>query len=269
MQRPGFDGLLVLDKPARLTSRDAVNRALGWFPRGIRIGHTGTLDPLATGVLVLCASAARRGLTEYVQAMPKTYRAAIKLDAASDTDDADGIRTPIPVATPPTCADIEQALGSFLGTIEQVPPKFSAARVTGRRAYDLARQGREVSLTPRTVTIHAIDVLAYAYPDLDIHVRCGKGTYIRSLGARPGAQARLRRLHLGLAPARSRLLPRKRGVHPGVGCADCAAAVVAYRIGGRGFAADHPGRRGGDPAVAWPMDTHAEGDRRSGSRGLR
>ena len=92
MQRPDFDGLLVLDKPAGMTSRDAVNRALGWFPRGTRVGHTGTLDPLATGVLVLCVGVATR-LTEYVQQMDKTYQAGLRLGARSDTDDADGTIT--------------------------------------------------------------------------------------------------------------------------------------------------------------------------------
>src|SRR5919202_2681189 len=94
-----FDGLLVLDKPGGLTSRDAVDRALRWFPRGTRGGHTGTLDPLATGVLVLCVGAATR-LTEYVQAMPKTYRAGVLLGARSDTDDADGTVTPAAVDRP-------------------------------------------------------------------------------------------------------------------------------------------------------------------------
>src|SRR5215475_2134708 len=95
-----MDGLLVLDKPQGLTSRDAVDRALRWFPRRTRIGHTGTLDPLATGVLVLCLGSATR-LTEYVQLMRKTYRTELFLGARSDTDDADGTITPVPGATPP------------------------------------------------------------------------------------------------------------------------------------------------------------------------
>src|SRR6516165_6771572 len=94
-------GLLVIDKPAGITSRAAVDRAQRWFPRGTRIGHTGTLDPLATGVLVLCIGHATR-LAEYVQRMPKTYRAGIILGARSDTDDADGTLTPVPGATAPS-----------------------------------------------------------------------------------------------------------------------------------------------------------------------
>src|SRR3954447_10617761 len=98
--KPSFHGLLVLDKPGGMTSRDVVDRAQRWFPRGTRIGHTGTLDPLATGVLVLCVGTATR-LTEYVQAMAKTYRAGVLLGATSDTDDVDGTMTPRTVANPP------------------------------------------------------------------------------------------------------------------------------------------------------------------------
>src|SRR5438128_11330048 len=99
MPTTSFDGLLVVDKPGGITSRDAVNRAQRWFPRGTKLGHTGTLDPLATGVLVLCAGSATR-LTEYVQQMAKTYRTSIRLGAGSDSDDADGTITPRPVAQP-------------------------------------------------------------------------------------------------------------------------------------------------------------------------
>src|SRR2546421_2419286 len=103
---PSFDGLLVLDKPGGITSRDAVDRVLRWFPRGTRMGHTGTLDPLATGVLVLCVGSATR-LAEYVQAMGKTYRTTIRLGATSDTDDADGTVRTVPGAVIPDRATIE------------------------------------------------------------------------------------------------------------------------------------------------------------------
>jgi tRNA pseudouridine55 synthase len=173
-------GLLVLDKPAGITSRDAVNRVQRWLPRGTRVGHTGTLDPLATGVLVLCIGNATR-LAEYVQRMPKTYRAGMALGARSDTDDADGAITPTPPTAAPSRDQLAEALRSFIGTIEQVPPAFSAAKVTGRRAYSIARAGQSVDLAPRRVTIHGIDLLAYAFPRLEVEVRCGRGTYIRSL----------------------------------------------------------------------------------------
>src|SRR5436190_9917400 len=123
-----YDGLLVLEKPGGMTSRAALDRALKWFPRGTRMGHTGTLDPLATGVLVLCLGNATR-LTEYVQRMGKTYRAGLLLGARSDTDDADGTITPSPGAQPPALGAIRDCLAGFVGAIDQVPPQFSAAKV--------------------------------------------------------------------------------------------------------------------------------------------
>jgi tRNA pseudouridine55 synthase len=197
------EGLLVLDKPAGITSRTAVDRAMRWFPRGTRIGHTGTLDPLATGVLVLCLGGATR-LTEYVQRMSKTYRTRLRLGARSDTDDADGAIVPVADANPPGTARVTATLSEFVGVIAQTPPAYSAAKLGGQRAYDLARSGHEVALQPRSVTIHAITLLDYRYPHLDLEVHCGKGTYIRSLardaGARLGCGAlveTLRRTRLG------------------------------------------------------------------------
>jgi tRNA pseudouridine55 synthase len=192
-----LNGLLVIDKPVRMTSRDALNRAWRWLPRGTRIGHTGTLDPLATGVLVLCVGAATR-LAEYIQRMEKVYRAGLRLGKRSTTDDGEGTLAAQPVTVPPSKDEVAVALGEFLGTIDQVPPDHSAAKIDGRRAYALARQGREVSLAPRPVMIHAISLLDYDYPRLDLEVRCGKGTYIRSLardlGERLGCGAYLESL---------------------------------------------------------------------------
>src|SRR5215510_14331131 len=119
-------GLLVIDKPIGITSRDALDRAQRWFPRGTRIGHTGTLDPLATGVLVLCVGQATR-LTEYVQALGKTYVADVALGGRSATDDAEGPVTPVPVAAPPDRAAVGGCLRGFLGEVAQVPPAYSAA----------------------------------------------------------------------------------------------------------------------------------------------
>jgi len=180
MKPSSWHGLLVVDKPQGLTSRHVVDRALRWFPRGTRVGHTGTLDPLATGVLVLCVGLATR-LVEHVQNMKKTYQATVLLGARSDTDDAEGTVTPVPVAQPPARTEVERVLGEFVGEMAQVPPAYSAAKVTGRRAYDLARRGEAVSLQARQVCIHAISMRSYVYPRLEIEVRCGKGTYIRSL----------------------------------------------------------------------------------------
>ncbi|HEY8505713.1 MAG TPA: hypothetical protein VIL46_14105, partial [Gemmataceae bacterium] len=141
------NGLLVLDKPKGITSRAALDRALRWFPRRTRAGHAGTLDPLATGVLVLCLGSATR-LTEYVQAMGKTYRSRFLLGSRSDTDDADGTVEPVPGARAPSREEIDAALARFVGEIDQIPPAYSAAKLTGARAYDLARAGEEVRLAP-------------------------------------------------------------------------------------------------------------------------
>ncbi|MCE9531129.1 MAG: tRNA pseudouridine(55) synthase TruB [Planctomycetes bacterium] len=180
-------GILVLDKPAGMTSRDAVNRAIGWFPRKTKIGHTGTLDPLATGVLVLCIGNATR-LAEYVQALDKTYRSTVIFGARSDTDDADGEITPTLDVTPVAEEAIRDALKKFIGTIEQVPPAYSAIKVAGRRAHELARKGTEVDLVARPIRIDAIEILSYSWPELRLEIRCGKGTYIRSLARDLGEQ---------------------------------------------------------------------------------
>jgi tRNA pseudouridine55 synthase len=180
MASPGYHGLLVLDKPLGVTSRDAVDRAQHWFPRGTRIGHTGTLDPLATGALVLCVGHATR-LTEYVQNMDKVYVAEVRLGGRSITDDAEGPTSTVAVERPPSRGELNIVLPSFIGQVRQVPPAYSAAKLAGRRAYALARQGQEPELAPRTVRIDRIDVLDFDYPNLRLEVRCGKGTYIRSL----------------------------------------------------------------------------------------
>ena len=180
MKSTSSDGLLIVDKPRGITSRDVVNRIQELFPRRTRIGHTGTLDPLATGVLVLCLGLATR-LSEYVQRMEKAYLTRLRLGAQSDTDDKEGAIENIAVSEPPSKETVMTAMQSFVGEIVQTPPSFSAAKVTGRRAYDLARAGREVFLSPRNVHIYALDLRAYDYPWLDMEVCCGKGTYIRSL----------------------------------------------------------------------------------------
>jgi tRNA pseudouridine55 synthase len=203
MKVPPFHGLLVVDKPGGMTSREVVDRVQCWFPRGTKVGHTGTLDPLATGVMVVCVGAATR-LTEYVQNMKKIYRAGILLGSRSDTDDADGHIIASPNAAPPDRAAVDGCLRGFLGEIDQTPPAFSAAKVTGRRAYALARRGEDVTLKPRRVQIYDIVVQTYKYPRLEIEVRCGRGTYIRSLardlGERLGCGAlieTLRRTQVG------------------------------------------------------------------------
>ncbi len=177
MQTSGF---LVVNKPQGLTSRDVVNRAARWFPNRTRLGHGGTLDPLATGVLVLAYGQATR-LLEYVQRSPKTYTTAIILGADSDTDDADGVVTPRENVTPASEEQIRSVLATMIGNVTQTPPAFSAAKVAGQRAYALARKGEEVELAPRIVRIDSIVVLEFAWPTLRLRIDCGKGTYIRSV----------------------------------------------------------------------------------------
>jgi tRNA pseudouridine55 synthase len=176
-----MNGLLVIDKPGGMSSRDVVNRVQRWFPRRTKIGHAGTLDPLATGVLVLGVGAATK-LVERIQQMGKVYRTRLRLGATSDTDDADGAITPVPGAVPPTIDIVRDALPTFVGRIEQVPPAYSAVKVSGARSYDLARCGRAVALAARPVDVYAITLLGYDWPHLDLEIECGKGTYVRSIG---------------------------------------------------------------------------------------
>jgi tRNA pseudouridine55 synthase len=226
-----IEGLLVLDKPAGMTSRAVVDRVQRCFPKRTRIGHAGTLDPLATGVLVLCLGGATR-LIEYIQRMDKVYRTRLLLGARSDSDDADGNITPVPGAVAADAATVAACVAGFVGTIDQVPPAYSAVKVAGQRAYDLARRGEEVSLSSHSVQIYSIQILNYAYPHLELEVRCGKGTYIRSLardvGERLGCGAfvqELRRTRIGPFPSegaltvdadyetvRARLLPAEMAV---------------------------------------------------------
>lgn len=170
---------LSIDKPAGMTSRDVVNR-VGRITKIRRAGHAGTLDPLATGVLVIALGVATR-LVEYVQATTKTYEAQVRLGCSSDTDDREGSiveRAGIAAPAPP---DIDAILPEFVGDILQQPPAYSALKVAGRRAYELARKGDVVTLEPRVVSIYSIDILNYQYPRLDLRISCGAGTYIRSI----------------------------------------------------------------------------------------
>ena len=184
----GFEmnGILVIDKPGGMTSRDVVNRVQRWFPRRTKIGHTGTLDPLATGVLVVCIGAATR-LADYVQAMPKSYASRFRLGATSSTDDADGEVTLNESAVSLSQDRVAAALAPFVGTIEQVPPAFSALKLQGERAHELARKGMPVRLEARPVRIDAVRMIAYEWPLLDLEIDCGKGTYIRSMARDLGA----------------------------------------------------------------------------------
>ena len=179
-------GFLNVNKPAGMSSFDVIRRLRRQLPRKTKIGHAGTLDPFADGVLVVCVGPATR-LADRVQGQTKQYRAEVTLGAASTTDDPEGDITPTAGAAAPDRQAVRDAAAALVGRIEQVPPAHSAVHVDGRRAYKLARAGKEVNLPPRPVVIHAIDVLGYDYPRLELAVTCGSGTYIRSLARDIGA----------------------------------------------------------------------------------
>jgi tRNA pseudouridine55 synthase len=175
-------GVLVIDKPIGLTSHDVVQ--IVRRGTGIRrAGHTGTLDPRASGVLVVLVGPAVR-LSEYVSASDKRYQATVRLGASTDTYDEEGV-----VTDSTSGVDIEQiteeqfdeVLQKFVGEIEQVPPPYSAVKVKGKKAYDLARKGEEVDLAPRLINVYSLEVLEWAPPEAVIDVYCSSGTYVRSL----------------------------------------------------------------------------------------
>jgi tRNA pseudouridine55 synthase len=174
-------GLLNLNKPTGITSRrlvDLVQR----LDRSVKVGHSGTLDPLAAGVVVLGVGHATR-LVEYLQELPKRYRGTFLLGRSSTTEDIEGTITELPGALPPTYEQLESAAERLSGgDIEQRPPAFSALKVAGRRAYDLAREGKPPDLPPRVVRVDLVTIVRYDYPELCLDVECGGGTYIRSLG---------------------------------------------------------------------------------------
>ncbi len=175
------DGFLLVDKPGGMTSHDVVARVRRLVGQK-KIGHAGTLDPMATGLLVLGLGRATR-LIRFIQEGDKTYVARALFGVATDSLDADGAvldREPMPV----TEADVAQAAERFVGDIVQIPPMVSAVKVGGRRLYELAREGAEVERRPRPVTVYEIRVLDFApsdYPEVELLVRCSSGTYVRTL----------------------------------------------------------------------------------------
>jgi tRNA pseudouridine55 synthase len=219
-----LDGVLVVDKPAGPTSHDIVarvRRALGV----LRAGHTGTLDPFATGVLPVCVGKATR-LARFLSAGDKVYQAGVRLGFATDTDDLTGepLASPRPVSV--SREAVEQTLAGLLGSFDQVPPAFSARRVGGRRLYELARRGEATARAATPVTVHSLCLARLEGDRLDVEVRCSPGTYVRALardlGERLGTGAHLvalRRLRSGafdlaqavpgddLASAAGRVLP--------------------------------------------------------------
>ncbi len=210
-------GLIVVDKPRGLTSRkalDIVERNLDVGP----LGHCGSLDPLATGVLVLVVGKARK-IQDLVVRSEKVYDMTITLGARSETDDAEGELVPTePTPEPPSQETVEEALRPFIGEIEQVPPTYSAVKVEGRRLHREARKGKPLQAKPRTVTVHALELERYEWPEIDLHLRCSSGTYARAIARDLGES-------LGTGGYMSRL------VRESVGTLDLEMAVAPEDVG--------------------------------------
>ena len=175
-----MEGVINLDKPAGITSARAVGRVKRLLPRGTKIGHAGTLDPFATGVLLLLVGKATKR-SESLMDSPKQYEATLKLGATTETLDLDSPEVSAPPIAPPDEQVFRDLLPRFIGEIQQLPPAYSALKINGRPAYELARKGKEVSLEPRTVRVYGIELIQYAWPFLSLRIDCGRGTYIRSL----------------------------------------------------------------------------------------
>ena len=172
--------LLNVCKPVGKSSYDVVRHIKGIVGKKIKVGHAGTLDPLAEGVLIICLGKATR-LVEFVQQHPKRYFTVARLGARSTTDDAEGEIEQVEVSSPPTTEHIKEVVNEFIGTIEQTPPAYSAVKVAGKRAYQLARAGEALDLCPKPVTIYNIEITEYEYPYLHLRLSCSSGTYVRSL----------------------------------------------------------------------------------------
>lgn len=180
-----LSGLLVIDKPLGWTSMDVVRKVRYMAGKGggrgkQKVGHAGTLDPLATGVLVMCLGKGTK-LVEKLMGQAKVYEATVDLSAFTASDDAEMPREEVDVPTPPTADQVDAALEQQTGLIEQVPPNFSAVHVDGQRAYKAARQGETLELRPKQVRVDRIERLSYDWPKLELRITCGRGTYIRSI----------------------------------------------------------------------------------------
>ncbi len=189
---PPIAGMLLINKPAGWTSFDVVAKIRGMLRKAtgqkIKVGHAGTLDPFATGLLVLAVGKATKQIDTFMK-LDKTYEAEFRLGATSSTDDCDGEITRTATAfTVPNEAQIQQVLAEHTGAISQIPPQFSAIKVNGKRSYALAREGKTAELKPRAVTVYNFTDVKYAYPELRCAISVSSGTYIRSLARDIGEQ---------------------------------------------------------------------------------
>ena len=172
-------GIINLNKPTGITSAKALYRVRS-ITRQRKSGHAGTLDPGASGVLVLCLGGATK-LVESIMDQPKVYRATARLDVTSESLDADRPLEPVEVSAIPAMQDVQDACRSLEGIIQQIPPQISAIKVSGQPAYKLARLGQPVHLEPRPVRVYWLHVHRYNWPELEFELACGRGTYVRSL----------------------------------------------------------------------------------------
>lgn len=179
------DGIILIDKPAHMTSFGVVARVRRQLSEKaghkVKVGHTGTLDPFATGLMILVVGKECKNAGSYSK-LDKVYEATIRLGETSTTGDPEGELTAVSDAQP-TLEAVTEALEGFKGEIQQTPPMFSAIKINGQRAYKLARKGEIVEIPTRTVTIHSLDLLNYSYPEIKIQTHVSSGTYIRTLAA--------------------------------------------------------------------------------------
>jgi tRNA pseudouridine55 synthase len=191
-----LEGVLLVDKPTDHTSHDVVARLRGKL-RMRRIGHAGTLDPMATGLLVILVGKATR-ISQYLMSVDKVYAGTIKLGEVTNTQDAEGEVLETRPVPPLTEAEIRQALQGFIGDQYQLPPMFSAIKIDGVPLYKRAREGEEVEREPRFIRVISYELTRWAPPELDFRVHCTKGTYVRTLahdlGQRLGCGAHLKAL---------------------------------------------------------------------------
>jgi tRNA pseudouridine55 synthase len=174
-------GILNIYKPAKIGSTAVVNRLKRMIPRGIKIGHAGTLDPFATGVLLVLIGREATRLCERMMDKSKQYVATVRLGATTPTDDPESEPFLTPGVLPVSPESVAVAISRQIGVVLQRPPAYSALKIAGQRASDRIRGGESIALEPRTVRIDSIELLDYAWPDVRIRVDCGRGTYIRSI----------------------------------------------------------------------------------------
>lgn len=235
MANPTSDGILLVDKPAGVSSHDVV--ALVRRARhGVRTGHTGTLDPFATGLLLVALGHATR-LIRFLPSEPKVYRAMIAFGASTDTDDLTG--TVVSHAPLPDESVVRAAIPELTGILEQRPPAYSARHVGGRRAYQIAREGAEPLLEPTTVTVHSWDVESVTPSTLTATITCSSGTYIRALardlGARCGSAAHLaelRRTRIGPFDVTNAVAPDESAAATLIAPADALGAMPRQLLSG-------------------------------------